>query len=471
MRRRLSLGFCVFAFLFILAAPTHWIPLPGLTVVEQRLAAIFVLAALLWIFEPVPVFSTSILVIVAQLVLVSDRGLAPLMRDAGTPGFGQPLDYKAIMASFASPVVMLFVGGFFLAAAATKYRLDTNLARWLIRPFGRRPAAVLLGLMLITAVFSMFMSNTATTAMMLTLLIPVLGSLPAGDPGRTAFALAIPFAANLGGIATPIGTPPNAIALKYLAGANAIGFGQWMAFALPYTAFMLFLLWLLLWRLYPSNAKAIDLEIRGSFLKNGRALTVYITTAATVLLWLSDALHGMNAYIVALVPVAVFSLTGVIGAQDLRRMSWDVLWLVAGGIALGQGLVQSGLSSRLVHALPFEALPPYVLVLILTLTALLMSSLISNTAMANLLLPIVAALGTQLPALVQVGGAKGLILLTTLACSLAMALPVSTPPNALAHATGMVSSRQMARVGVGIGLAGLALAYLLAFVLQKVGFL
>ncbi|WP_204278367.1 SLC13 family permease, partial [Enterobacter kobei] len=102
-------------------------------------------------------------------------------------------------------IIMLFLGGFFLAIAATKYRLDINLARVMLRPLGQRPGAVLFGLMLITAVFSMFMSNTATTSMMLSILVPVLNQLPANDRGRIAFALSIPVAANIGGIVTPIG--------------------------------------------------------------------------------------------------------------------------------------------------------------------------------------------------------------------------------------------------------------------------
>ena len=460
---------CVLVPLAIWACPTDWLPIASLTTVEHRLVAIFAMATLCWVLEPIPIFATSLLVIVAQLVLISDRGLGPLVRGGGDNS-GQLLPYADIMATFASPVIMLFLGGFFLAMAATKYRLDTNLARVLLRPFGDRPHWILMGLMVITAVFSMFMSNTATTAMMLAILSPVLKGLGDGDRGRGAFVLGIPFAANIGGIGTPIGTPPNAVALKYLTGTNAIGFGQWMAFGVPYVLVLLAIAWGLLVRCFPFTSQSIRIDIKGRFLINARAVTVYVTIAATILLWLTDAWHGMNSYVVALIPVAIFSATRIITSEDLRRISWDVLWLVSGGIALGQGLERTGLSQHLVDSIPFTSLSPLLIVLLVSLLALVMSTLTSNTATANLLLPVMAALGASLPSLGELGGARMLILTVTFACSLAMALPISTPPNAMAHATGLVDGRQMGRLGIVIGVIGLLGAYGLMFLLNKIGF-
>ena len=184
----------------------------GLTLVEQRVMAIFAMATLCWILEQIPIYATCVLIIVLELLCVSTQGL--WFTRTESPDLGVLIDYKTIMDSFASPIIMLFLGGFFLAMAATKYRLDINLARVLLKPFGRDPKFVMLGLMLITAIFSMFMSNTATTAMMLSILTPVLLLFPEKDLGKIAFLLSVPVAANIGGIATPIGTPPNAVALK-----------------------------------------------------------------------------------------------------------------------------------------------------------------------------------------------------------------------------------------------------------------
>ena len=291
--------------LLVLIIPTEWIPIHNLTLIEHRVIAIFILATLFWILEPIPIFATSMLIITLELFMISDNSIAFLRSGAGTEGFGTLLSYKAIMATLASPIIMLFLGGFFLAAAATKYRLDVNLARVLLKPFGSSPKTMMMGLMIITAIFSMFMSNTATTAMMLAILAPVLAMFERDDPARVAFLLAIPFAANIGGIGTPIGTPPNAVAMKYLTGDAFISFGAWMAFAIPYVVILLIFAWLLLLLLFKPKATELKLEIKSSFMRSPKALTVYITFAFTILMWIFSDLHGISSYVVAMIPVAV----------------------------------------------------------------------------------------------------------------------------------------------------------------------
>lgn len=457
--------------LLILLMPLSAFPFDGLTIIQQRVIAIFLLAALLWVFEPIPIYATSVVIIVLELLMLSNKGLILFRLNESQPEFGQLLKYSDIMATFASPIIMLFLGGFFLAMAATKYRLDVNLARVLLKPFGQNPKYVMLGLMLITGVFSMFMSNTATTAMMLSILAPVIAVFGPKDPGRIAFALCIPVAANIGGIGTPIGTPPNAIALKYLVGDNLITFGEWMAFGVPFVIVMMALSWFLICSLYKADQQRIELTIKGKFLKTPKALVVYITFAATILLWLVGDLHGMNSYTVALIPVAVFSVTGIINKEDLKKISWDVLWLVSGGIALGLALDKTGLAALVVHSIPFGDFSPYVVLFGAALLCLLMANFMSHTATANLLMPIMAALGASMTSLSALGGEVTLILVVTFAASLGMSLPISTPPNALAHATGYVQSNQMARVGIVLGLVGVLLSFVMVAALNVVGFI
>ncbi|MDW6017173.1 SLC13 family permease [Vibrio plantisponsor] len=457
--------------LLILLMPLSAFPFDGLTIIQQRVIAIFLLAALLWVFEPIPIYATSVVIIVLELLMLSNKGLILFRFNESQPEFGQLLKYSDIMATFASPIIMLFLGGFFLAMAATKYRLDVNLARVLLKPFGQNPKYVMLGLMLITGVFSMFMSNTATTAMMLSILAPVIAVFGPKDPGRIAFALCIPVAANIGGIGTPIGTPPNAIALKYLVGDNLITFGEWMAFGVPFVIVMMALSWFLICSLYKADQQRIELTIKGKFLKTPKALVVYITFAATILLWLVGDLHGMNSYTVALIPVAVFSVTGIINKEDLKKISWDVLWLVSGGIALGLALDKTGLAALVVHSIPFGDFSPYVVLFGAALLCLLMANFMSHTATANLLMPIMAALGASMTSLSALGGEVTLILVVTFAASLGMSLPISTPPNALAHATGYVQSNQMAKVGVVLGLVGVLLSFVMVAALNVVGFI
>jgi sodium-dependent dicarboxylate transporter 2/3/5 len=455
--------------LIVLLLPLSAFPFEGLTIVQQRVIAIFLLAALCWVFEPIPIYATSVVIIVLELLLVSNKGVYLFRAGEGQSHFGELLNYNEIMATFASPIIMLFLGGFFLAMAATKYRLDVNLARVLLKPFGSDPKFVMLGLMLITGIFSMFMSNTATTAMMLSILTPVIAVFGPKDPGRIAFALCIPVAANIGGIGTPIGTPPNAIALKYLVGDNYISFGEWMAFGVPFVVVMMALAWMLINFLYSADQKKIELSIKGKFLKTPKAIMVYITFALTIILWLMGSTHGMNSYTVALIPVAIFSLTGIINKEDLKKISWDVLWLVSGGIALGLALDKTGLARLVVHSIPFDEFSPYVVLFGAAFLCLVMANFMSHTATANLLMPIMAALGTSMTSLTPLGGELTLILVVTFAASLGMSLPISTPPNALAHATGHVQSSQMARVGVILGVVGVLLSFVLVWLLHAVG--
>ncbi|OEF09641.1 SLC13 family permease [Vibrio genomosp. F10] len=455
--------------LFILCLPLSAFPFEGLTIIQQRVIAIFLLAALCWVFEPIPIYATSVVIIVLELLMLSNKGIFFFRLEEGQPHFGELLQYHEIMATFASPIIMLFLGGFFLAMAATKYRLDINLARVLLKPFGQDPKYVMLGLMLITGIFSMFMSNTATTAMMLSILTPVIAVFAPKDPARVAFALCIPVAANIGGIGTPIGTPPNAIALKYLVGDNLITFGEWMAFGVPFVVIMMALAWFLIGFIYKADQKTINLSIKGKFLKTPKAIIVYITFASTIILWLMGSSHGMNSYTVALIPVAIFSLTGIINKEDLKKISWDVLWLVSGGIALGLALDKTGLARLMVHSIPFDEYSPYVVLFGAATLCLVMANFMSHTATANLLMPIMAALGASMASLTPLGGELTLILVVTFAASLGMSLPISTPPNALAHATGQVQTHQMAKVGVILGVVGVLLSFVMVWILHSVG--
>ncbi len=439
-----------------------------LSVVEIRVVAIFVMAALFWILEPIPIWATSMLILVVSLATVSNQCLTPFQGE----NLGTLVNSKAIMATFADPIIMLFLGGFFLAAAATKYRLDLNLARIMLKPFGNDTKFVLLGLMVITAAFSMFMSNTATAAMMLAILAPVLAVFEPDDKGRAAFALAIPIAANIGGMATPIGTPPNAIALKALNDMNAsISFGTWMAFGIPYVAILLFIAWAFLLFLFPIKKKTIELNVGGEFLKTPKAFIVYVTFAVTVALWiLGKDVIGFDSNEVAMIPMAVFAVTKVITKDDLKKMGWDVLLLVAGGFALGLELQQTGLAKDLINAIPFGEWSPLGLMVGVGVICLFMANFMSHTATASLLIPIIAVVGVNVGEnLESLGGVVALLVSVAFASSLGMSLPISTPPNALAHATGFVDTKGMEKTGIFIGIVGMILTYAMMILLAHAG--
>ena len=533
--------------------------------VQARVVALFVLAALMWILEPVPIWTTSTLVIALCLLGISNQALTFLRPDRydkmevnavvqeaiGSGGAVSPellkeiqdtvnarlkkkptvneqevrmtlgfqlMDYsekaetkgeaaaaqtlkeahhrlyedalssriknlkfvnvmqqKTTMATFADPIIILFLGGFFLAAAATKYRLDINLAKVLLKPFGTNPKFVMLGLTVVTALFSMFMSNTATAAMMLAILTPVLALFGPEDRGRAACALCIPIAANIGGIGTPIGTPPNAIALKAMQDMGlTITFGKWMVFGVPFVIVMLLVGWFILVKMFPTQQKELKLEVGGKFLKTPKAIIVYSTFAVTIALWcFSDMLSlGLDSNTIAIIPIAVFAITQVITKEDLKSMSWDVLWLVAGGFALGVALQETGLAKDMIDAIPFGTWNPTVLMIGAGFICLFMATFMSHTATASLLMPILAGVAG---AMVKTGsmddaGAIGLLCAIAFASSLGMALPISTPPNALAYATGLVEQKGMAISGTILCLLGLFITFVLMYFLQTIGF-
>ena len=452
-------------------------PMGILNPLEIRVIGVFVMAALFWILQPFPIWSTSMLVIVLMIVTMSDSALTPFRVDGVTM-----ISHKSIMATFANPIIMLFLGGFFLAAAATKYKMDLNLARVLLKPFGKNPKFVLLGLMLITAVFSMFMSNTATAAMMLAILAPVLKLFDEDDRGKAAFALAIPLGANIGGMGTPIGTPPNAIALGALNDAiargdlvaNPVSFGQWMAFGIPYVIILMVIAWLLLLKIYPIKMKEMVLKIEGAgkFDTSPKAIIVYITFVVCVVLWVTGkGVHGINDNAIAMIPMAVFALTGVITKKDLNAMSWDVLWLVAGGFALGVGLNATGLAAHLIKTIPFASWSPLALMIGCGIICLFMANFMSHTSTATLLVPILCAVGIACQDnLVGLGGVTALLVSVAFASSLGMSLPISTPPNALAHATGYTDTNGMAKTGIVMGLGGLVISWVMMILLAKMNF-
>ena len=474
--RCIKLAIAMIVALVLWFLPIDSYGIEGLTIIEQRLISIFIFATLMWIFEAIPAWTTSVLIVVLLLLSVSDSSLWLFTENIPTEELGKAVKYKSIMHCFADPIIMLFIGGFILAIAATKSGLDVLLARVMLQPFGTQSRYVLLGFILVTAVFSMFLSNTATAAMMLTFLTPVLKALPADGKGKIGLAMAIPVAANVGGMGTPIGTPPNAIALKYLndpEGLNLnIGFGEWMSFMLPYTIVVLFIAWFILLRLFPFKQKNIELKIEGKAKKDWRSIVVYITFTITVLLWMFDKFTGVNSNVVAMIPVAVFCVTGIITKRDLEEISWSVLWMVAGGFALGVALQETGLAKHMIEAIPFETWPPVLMIVGSGLICYAMANFISHTATAALLVPILAIAGSSMSEnLSSLGGVETLLIGVAIGSSLAMILPISTPPNALAHATGMIEQKDMEKVGIIMGIVGLILGYSMLVILGSNGIL
>ncbi len=469
--KKFNVKYCVFLpivliiTIFLWAVPTSFFGIEALTPVQQRVIALFIFAALMWIFEIIPNWTTSLLVIVVALLTMSDKGLGFLCN----PDMGQLVSYKRIMSAFADPVVMLFLGGFVLAIMAERYGLDVTLAKALLSIFGTKPKMVLLGFLVIISVFSMFMSNNARSAMILAFLAPVLSKLPSDDKGKIGLALSIPVAANLGGIGTPIGTPPNATAKGYLEQAGIdVSFGDWCVHMIPYVIVMIVLAWFLLQWFFPFKTQKLVLEIPANTKKKDwKSKLVWVTFIVTILLWATESLTGINSNIVALIPLAVFTATGLFGKEEIKDINWPVLWLVAGGFALGYCLQDTGLAKVLINAIPFGSMSVVLVLVVAGLVCYFLSNFISNSATAALLIPIliVVAEGMSDPAaannasFVALGGSQAMIIFIAVCASIAMLFPISTPPNAIAASTGLVETKDMAKVGLIIGVVGFVFGF------------
>lgn len=440
--------------LFLWFAPASMFHIDGLTVVQQRTIAVFCYAALMWMFEIIPAWATSVSTIVLLLLSVSNKGFT-------NPEMGDLVNFKELMAAFADPIIMLFLGGFVLAIAASKVGLDVYLARILLKPFGTKPQFVLLGFLTLISVMSMFMSNTATAAMMLAFLAPVLKTLPVEGGGRVSLALSIPIAANIGGLGTPIGTPPNAIAIGQLASSGIeVGFGAWMIRFVPVVIIMILFSWWLLQFLFPFKTKKIEIIISGDCKQDWKFWTVTVTFLGTILLWMTGEITKLNSNVVALIPFAIFALVGIFERDDFAKIDWHVLWMVAGGFALGTALNKTGLAAALVQAIPFSSWSAVAVLIIAGLLGWLLSNFIANSSAANLLVPILAVVGTAMSEnLAGMGGVTTLLVCVAASTSFAMLFPISTPPNAIASSTGMIKTHDMTVVGLIVGLLGIAVSY------------
>lgn len=420
------------------------VDVPDLEPTGERMLAIFLLALVLFVTEAIPLHATGVLIILLQVLLLSDQALVPLPEPAGTA--------REFYSALADPVVILFLGGFLIADGAAKYRLDRNLASVVLTPFRGNARIALLALMLLTATLSLFMSNTATAATMFAVIIPVLHSLPS-PAARAGFALSIPLAANIGGLGTPVASPPNAIAVAALSSrGETISFIGWMAAMIPLMMVLLFLGWAYLVARYVPKGVALDLHLERDFDTRLSAKVFYVVAGGTILLWFTEPLHGISASAAAFLAVVVLLAAKVMTGDDLRALQWPVLWLVAGGIALGGGVGSSGLDEWLVGLVDWTSIPGVLLLLALAATTWLLSNLLSNSATANLIIPIGLALAVSIGQdLVTVG------LLLAAASSLGIMLPVSTPPNAIAYATGTVKTSDLAGMGLLVGIVGVLL--------------
>ncbi len=404
----------------------------------------------MWISEAVPLYVTAFLILAGELIW-----LHPVMVKE-SKAIGQ----AAFMAPFFSNIIMLFLGGLLLSQAGSKYRIDNWLANVVLRVVGTKPTMILLGLIMTSAWLSMWMSNTATTAMMLIIALAIVKKLENQSSSFTkAIFLGVPFACNIGGMATPVGSPPNAIAIAFLQKAGIhISFHQWLFLAFPIALVLLFLLWRLLLAFYPAPKERIESQARVSFPDNWRAYGTAFIFAAAVVLWLTGKWHGLSSGVVGLLVTIALLASNILSSKEFRSLSWDILFLVGGGISLGIAMKESGLSEWMIQVFPLQGLSLFWLLILFVLFGSWLTTFMSNTATSNIIIPLALSLSI---------GQGPLAVAIALAVSTSMSLPVSTPPNAIAYYSGFFTLKDMFKTGAIISILSAVLILIFALTYWK----
>lgn len=423
---------------------------------------ILLISAFLWMTETIPAFAVSFLIIALEILLLSYHNFD---FDSSNK------EWIYYLKAWSNPLIFLFMAGFIMAIAASKTKLDLWLAKRVLFYFGNKPHNILTGLMLVTFVLSMFISNTATTAMMMTLLIPMLKNMNKDNPFQKGILLGIVVAANIGGMGTIIGTPPNAIAVGIL-GDNAPSFVEWMIIALP-PAILLTLIfkWIVL-KVYKSNEETIDIEkikkvshfddstinfTKVPTIPSWKKSLVILVFTITVSLWLTGPIHHIPTPVVSLFPIVIFTVFGIINTEDIKEINWDVIILIIGGLSLGAGVTKTGLDEWIGTQFSIDGLHLFLIASIFTFIVILVSNFMSNTAATNIMLPLVVALVSSMGDSVV----SYMVISVALCASCAMILPVSTPPNAIAFSSGKLNSKDFILIGLISGLLGPILILLL----------
>lgn len=440
--RRLGLGIGVAAAALAWAAAHA----AGLPVAACNTAAVTALCAAWWVLEPIPIPATS------------------LIPFAAFPLLGV-VDHEDIANAYGHTLILLLLGGFMLSAAVEKSGVHRRMALAMVRACGRGARRLVLGFMLASWACSMWISNTATTLMLLPVALAVIEG-PEARRLAVPLLLGIAYAASIGGLATPIGTPPNVIfmAIYQESTGEAVSFLEWMRIGVPAAAVLLPLAWLWITRgLGGQVAPAIPTP--GPWRAGERRVLAVFALTAAAWIFRTEPLGGWSGLAgldtasdstVALAAVVVLFLIpdgdgeALLDWDTARRIPWGLLILFGGGIAISSAFAASGLSAALGDALAgIASWPTVAVVLCICLVVTFMTEVTSNTATANLLMPVLAA-----AAVAAALDPRLLMIPATLSASCAFMLPVATAPNAIVSGSEHITTRDMAREGVVLNLTG-----------------
>ncbi len=392
--------------------------------IQARAVAVASLCLVLWLTEAVPTFVPTLLLL----------ALVPLTLT------GDNYRLSNVMGWMAEPVLLLFLGGFSLGVAAQRYGIDAAITSLAVRWSGGRRLRLLALVMISTATLSMWMSNTAAAAMMLAALRPMLANTDQDDRFRIALLLGIAIAANLGGLGTPIGSPPNAIAVAALANEHPVTLLSWMMFGIPCLVILLivgFFVIVVLNRIKSGDQQQTQPTVAVS-IHGWKAWSVVILFMSMVIAWMSEPLHGISVSLVAVCGTVILFASGLLAKTDLRSIDWGTLLLIAGGLGMGRLLQESGAIQALATGIDWSAMPSMLRLAVLIFLGAAMSAVMSNTATATMIIPLAYAIdhNPSTPILVALGTSMGMLFM------------ISTPPNALVYGEGGMRMKDLFFPGI-----------------------
>ncbi len=435
-------SFIILIISFLLGGSVYYLTPETCPEPARRTAVILTVAAIFWASELLELYVTSLLVILALTFTLS---MPSDMLKTDNRG------YTLFLSLFSDPIIMLFLGGFTLGKAFSKYGLDNYIAERIIFCFGRNPYSLLLGTMLTTMFIGFWISNTATAVIMFAIIQPFLRDSDIEVTFKKALVLCVPFAASIAGTGTPIASPPNAIALGLLEQKGIIiTFLQWMIICIPLVLVRIIMASCVLKYIFPVNAFTIKNKSIHRDKINSQGKLVALIAFIIVTLFVTKSLHGIPEAITALLCMGAMTATRLLNQKDINSLDWNILILMWGGLALGLAVDLSGLGQWIIDR-PIFNYKGIILVIILGLVTFILSSFISNTATAALMLPL--ALSIE-------GENKVILAITiTIISSMGLALPIASPPNAIAYATGHLRSKDMYIAGIIVDLLSLAIIF------------
>jgi len=443
-------------------------PFEGMSDIAWHTLGLTLWMAIWWISEATPVSVTAFL----PLIIAPIVGIAPI---------------KLTTSSYAHPLIFLFLGGFFISIAMERWNLHRRIALKAMSLASTKPSHQIGGLMLVTAFLSMWMSNTATAVMMLPIALSIIEMVKQKQTGKhqedfsKSMLLAIAFSASIGGLATLIGTPPNALMAAYLADSYdiEIGFAQWILVGIPLTSILLILCWFILTKIcyqvnegerVDTNAMFKEKLIALGAMNKGEKLVLFFFAFAAISwifrplivnitgLAISDTGIAMFvALLLFVVPVDRKKDIRILTWDDTKKLPWGVLLLFGGGLALASLIKQSGLADFI--AVQLEAtssIPLIAAILVVTVTILFLTEITSNTATAASFLPLLGPISVTLT-----DGPLMLVIPAALAASCAFMMPVATPPNAIVFSSGELRIVDMARAGFWLNIAAIFMIVIL----------